>query len=131
MISRLRSAGTKTNQERNSFFSKPRPSKEDILNTIDGFSGNLENGAASPDVAEDNNNLTRHSSKDSVNSEPWEIPNIQPMSASFTNAYSGEWEKLFSKPNYKKILKHYAMNGYLRSSRFRSVSWKAMRLQDD
>jgi hypothetical protein len=40
MISRLRSAGTKTNQERNSFFSKPRPSKEDILNTIDGFSGN-------------------------------------------------------------------------------------------
>ena len=124
MISRLRSAGNKTNQERNSFFSKPRPSKEDILNTIDGFSGNLENGAASPDVAEDNNNLTRHSSKDSVNSEPWEIPNIQPMSASFTNAYSGEWEKLFSKPNYKKILKHYAMSGYLRSSRFRSVSWK-------
>ena len=44
MISRLRSVGTKTNQERNSFFSKPRPSKEDILNTIDGFSGNLENG---------------------------------------------------------------------------------------
>ena len=83
MISRLRSVGTKTNQERNSFFSKPRPSKEDILNTIDGFSGNLENGAASPDVAEDNNNLTRHSSKDSVNSEPWEIPNIQPMSASY------------------------------------------------
>jgi len=44
MISRLKSASTKSKQERNSTLSKPRPSKEDILNTIDGFSGNFENG---------------------------------------------------------------------------------------
>jgi hypothetical protein len=57
------------------------------LNTNQSINHTVFTGAASPDVVEDNNNLTRQSSKDSVNSEPWEIPNIQPMSASFTSAY--------------------------------------------
>ncbi|XP_052094505.1 TBC1 domain family member 5-like isoform X1 [Mytilus californianus] len=123
MISRIRSASLKSKLE-NSTLSKPRPSKEDIISTIDGFSGNVENGEPAPEMTEDNNNLTRHSSKDSVNSDSWEIPDIKPIGASYTNAYSTEWEKLYTKPNYRRLLKHYAMNGYLRSSRFRSVSWK-------
>ncbi|CAG2201323.1 TBC1D5 [Mytilus edulis] len=124
MISRIRSASLKSKLE-NSTLSKPRPSKEDIISTIDGFSGNAENGESSaPEMTEDNNNLTRHSSKDSVNSDSWEIPDMKPIGASYTNAYSTEWEKLYAKPNYRRLLKHYAMHGYLRSSRFRSVSWK-------
>lgn len=124
MISRIRSASLKSKLE-NSTLSKPRPSKEDIISTIDGFSGNAENGESSaPVMTEDNNNLTRHSSKDSVNSDSWEIPDMKPIGASYTNAYSTEWEKLYAKPNYRRLLKHYAMHGYLRSSRFRSVSWK-------
>ncbi|CAC5375916.1 TBC1D5 [Mytilus coruscus] len=123
MISRIRSASLKSKLE-NSTLSKPRPSKEDIISTIDGFSGNVENGESAPEMTEDNNNLTRHSSKDSVNSDSWEIPDIKPIGASYTNAYSTEWEKLYTKPNYRRLLKHYAMSGYLRSSRFRSVSWK-------
>ena len=43
MISRIRSASLKSKLE-NSTLSKPRPSKEDIISTIDGFSGNAENG---------------------------------------------------------------------------------------
>ncbi|VDI32237.1 TBC1 domain family member 5 [Mytilus galloprovincialis] len=124
MISRIRSASLKSKLE-NSTLSKPRPSKEDIISTIDGFSGNAENGESSaPEMTEDNNNLTRHSSKDSVNSDSWEIPDMKPIGASYTNTYSTEWEKLYTKPNYRRLLKHYAMHGYLRSSRFRSVSWK-------
>ncbi|KAK3106658.1 hypothetical protein FSP39_024666, partial [Pinctada imbricata] len=35
-----------------------------------------------------------------------------------------EWERLFTKPNYRKLLRDYAISGNLRSSRFRSVCWK-------
>ncbi|WAR10543.1 TBCD5-like protein [Mya arenaria] len=38
--------------------------------------------------------------------------------------WSLEWEKLFLKQGYLRHLRNYAIRGNLRSSRFRSVSWK-------
>ena len=36
----------------------------------------------------------------------------------------GEWEKLFQPDGYMRQLRHYGMNGKLRSTRFRSICWK-------
>lgn len=47
----------------------------------------------------------------------------------FTLNFSAEWEKLFKRKNYRKQLRLYAMNGNLRSSRFRSVCWKVCNKQ--
>ncbi|ESO90059.1 hypothetical protein LOTGIDRAFT_123794 [Lottia gigantea] len=38
--------------------------------------------------------------------------------------FSSEWERLFTRSNYYKKLRDQAMDGNLRSSRFRSVCWK-------
>jgi len=43
---------------------------------------------------------------------------------SISNSYCGEWEKMFLRPNYMQSLKSFALQGKLRSSRFRSISWK-------
>ncbi|XP_078333196.1 TBC1 domain family member 5-like isoform X6 [Crassostrea virginica] len=90
------------------------PTKEDILSTLENFGDNSEK--------ENNNNKapSRNQSQDSL--EDWEKPD--PPGASFSNSYSAEWEKLFKRKNYRKQLRNYAMNGHLRSSRFRSVCWK-------
>lgn len=105
--------------------SKAPPTKEDILNTLDQF-GDQENGDPKSDSAqEDNNNLTRGKSGEDSDLDGWEVTDIeQPISASFSHSYSAEWEKLFSKTNYKKLLKAYATRGNLRGSRFRSICWK-------
>jgi len=42
----------------------------------------------------------------------------------FCCIFSLEWEKLFTKPAYLRHLRNYAIKGNLRSSRFRSISWK-------
>ncbi|XP_052697625.1 TBC1 domain family member 5-like isoform X5 [Crassostrea angulata] len=92
------------------------PTKEDILSTLENF------GDSTDPEKENNNNKqpSRQQSEDSL--DDWEKPD--PPSASTFNSYSAEWEKLFKRKNYRKQLRLYAMNGNLRSSRFRSVCWK-------
>ncbi|XP_034300210.2 TBC1 domain family member 5 isoform X1 [Magallana gigas] len=92
------------------------PTKEDILSTLENF------GDSTDPEKESNNNKqpSRQQSEDSL--DDWEKPD--PPSASTFNSYSAEWEKLFKRKNYRKQLRLYAMNGNLRSSRFRSVCWK-------
>ncbi|XP_061182862.1 TBC1 domain family member 5-like isoform X1 [Saccostrea echinata] len=92
------------------------PTKDEILSTLDSF------GDKTVQEKENNNNqqLSRPQSDSSF--DDWEKPD--PPNASFSNSYSFEWEKLFKRKNYRKELRSYAMNGHLRSSRFRSVCWR-------
>ncbi|XP_052813221.1 TBC1 domain family member 5-like isoform X1 [Mya arenaria] len=101
------------------------PSKEDILNTLESF------GEKIPDVCprEDNNNVRRPSAASVVSLASEGIMEVgtsdsEPTITSITHSYSLEWEKLFLKQGYLRHLRNYAIRGNLRSSRFRSVSWK-------
>ncbi|KAL3836821.1 hypothetical protein ACJMK2_022234 [Sinanodonta woodiana] len=98
-------------------------STEDILKAIDQFGTKITD---EPDGLESNNNLQRRGSGESSASESWmEVdPEGEPTITSFTHSYSIEWEKLFTKPNYMRHLRNYAIKGNLRSSRFRSIAWK-------
>ncbi|KAK3585053.1 hypothetical protein CHS0354_009904 [Potamilus streckersoni] len=129
MLNRLRSLskgklfpenGTLENSAENS---AKHSSTEEILNAIDQFGTKITNDH---DGLEDNNNLLRRGSGESSTSESWmEVdPEVEPTITSFSHSYSLEWEKLFTKPNYMRHLRNYAMKGNLRSSRFRSIAWK-------
>ncbi|KAL4228737.1 TBC1 domain [Mactra antiquata] len=103
------------------------PSKDDILSTLDGFGEKIQE----PIPSEDNNNKhVRRYSAASVNSETENdsmdtgVCDTEPTITSITHSYSLEWEKLFLKTGYLRHLRNYALKGNLRSSRFRSISWK-------
>ncbi|XP_055997700.1 TBC1 domain family member 5-like isoform X7 [Ostrea edulis] len=90
--------------------------KEEILSTLENFGDTARS-------EKENNNHKQHDRQQSDSSlDDWEKPD--PPSASFSNSYSAEWEKLFKRKNYRRQLRSYAMSGNLRSSRFRSVCWK-------
>ncbi|XP_060555874.1 LOW QUALITY PROTEIN: TBC1 domain family member 5-like, partial [Ruditapes philippinarum] len=128
MLNRLRSmSGTKlkspTNENLPPVPAQP-PSKEDILNTLDGFGEKIQEVPPH----EDNNNIhvrrSSYTSVDSENSMDTTACDTEPTITSITHSYSLEWEKLFMKQGYLRHLRNYAMKGNLRSSRFRSISWK-------
>ncbi|XP_069119792.1 TBC1 domain family member 5-like isoform X4 [Argopecten irradians] len=124
MINRLRSGNKPKSHDQMPTCGKVPPSKEDILNTLDQF-GDMETDDSSPEVINgDNNNTKRFASKDS-DTGSWDFADIEPLGvSSLSNAYGVEWDKLFTKPNYRRLLRGLAMTGNLRSSRFRSICWK-------
>ncbi|KAH9492426.1 TBC1 domain, member 5 [Bulinus truncatus] len=96
------------------------PSKEDIINTLENFSV-----SKSLDRQENNNNSDSLSHGSSFELKPDSLDlNSASSSASMTHSYSTEWEKLFNTKDMMKKLKDKAMEGELRSSRFRSLIWK-------
>lgn len=124
MINRLRSGNKPKSHDQMPTCGKVPPTKEDILNTLDQF-GDMETDDSSPEVINgDNNNTKRFASKDS-DTGSWDFADIEPLGvSSLSNAYGVEWDKLFTKPNYRRLLRGLAMTGNLRSSRFRSICWK-------
>ncbi|XP_060077319.1 TBC1 domain family member 5-like isoform X2 [Ylistrum balloti] len=125
MINRLRSGHKPKSHDQMPTCGKVPPSKEDILSTMDQF-GDMETDDSSPEVINgDNNNIKRLARKDSGDTGSWDFADIEPLGvSSLSNAYGVEWDKLFTKQNYRRLLRALAMTGNLRSSRFRSICWK-------
>ncbi|XP_033732943.1 TBC1 domain family member 5-like isoform X2 [Pecten maximus] len=124
MINRLRSGNKPKSHDQMPTCGKVPPTKEDILSTMDQF-GDMETDDSSPEVINgDNNNVKRLAGKD-TDTGSWDFADIEPLGvSSLSNAYGVEWDKLFTKPNYRRLLRGLAMTGNLRSSRFRSICWK-------
>ncbi|GFN87914.1 TBC1 domain family member 5, partial [Plakobranchus ocellatus] len=101
-----------------------QPTKEDILNTLDSFTvENKENNNNAEPILR--RSLDSDSKLDTISNSQWEdLGGNLSTPASLSHSYSLEWEKLFSRPDMMRYLKTRAMDGELRSSRFRSVVWK-------
>ncbi|CAG5124009.1 unnamed protein product, partial [Candidula unifasciata] len=99
--------------------SEQAPSKEEIINTMENYSTDR------PHSNKENNNNAKPLSRGS-SLDKWEYVDSDPLlaPASLSHSYSTEWENLFNKPEMMKRLKERALEGNLRSSRFRSVIWK-------
>ncbi|XP_021373962.1 TBC1 domain family member 5-like isoform X5 [Mizuhopecten yessoensis] len=125
MINRLRSGNKPKSHDQMPTCGKVPPTKEDILSTMDQF-GDMDTDDSSPEVVNgDNNNTKRLASKDNLDTGSWDFGEVEPLGvSSLSNAYGMEWDKLFTKPNYRRLLRALAMTGNLRSSRFRSICWK-------
>ncbi|CAL1537822.1 unnamed protein product [Lymnaea stagnalis] len=116
VFAKLRSA--KTSKSLQNEASVP-PSKEEIINVMESYAPEKPQEKQ----AENNNNsdqLSRGSSFD-TRADGMDSP---VLSASLSHSYSTEWEKLFMTKDVMNKLKDKAMEGDLRSSRFRSLIWK-------
>lgn len=116
VFAKLRS--TKTSKSLHNEASVP-PSKEEIISVMESYTTEK----LQEKQAEKNNNsdqLSRGSSFD-ARADGMDSP---VLSASLSHSYSTEWEKLFMTRDMMNKLKDKAMEGDLRSSRFRSLIWK-------
>ncbi|BFZ22195.1 hypothetical protein BsWGS_25234 [Bradybaena similaris] len=95
-------------------------SKEEIIHAMENYSLDRSQGN------KENNNNAKPLSRGSSLDNKWEFVDSDPLSApaSLSHSYSTEWENLFNRPDMMKKLKERALEGNLRSSRFRSVIWK-------
>ncbi|XP_013395365.1 TBC1 domain family member 5-like isoform X2 [Lingula anatina] len=93
------------------------PTKEDIMSTLEQF-GEKNNSECAPPTDSTPSTPGR---LDYSSYEQIDTPNT---GSSITNSYCSEWERLFERPDYMKIVRRLGVEGHLRSTRFRSVIWK-------
>ncbi|XP_059141726.1 TBC1 domain family member 5-like isoform X3 [Physella acuta] len=96
------------------------PSKEEIINVLENYTLDKLN------TKQEKNNNSDHLSRGSSLDYKGDMveDETKSASASLSHSYSLEWDKLFHTKDMMKKLKERAMEGELRSSRFRSLVWK-------
>ncbi|XP_025080541.1 TBC1 domain family member 5-like isoform X5 [Pomacea canaliculata] len=116
----------KGGQQQGSRSTNPSNSKDDILSIMDQFGEH----SANTNNKEDNNNTKRRDSHERENVDPnelhWDMADdcSSSMGTAHPHSYSMEWDRLFTRPQYLKWIRHQAILGELRPCRFRSICWR-------